>query len=98
MVRKVIWSLRAQQERKHILTYWQTRTKSNIYSKKLNQLFIEAINIISDFPQIGKLTDDQNARIKIVKDYFIIYEYFETQILILSIFDSRQDPAKIDFI
>jgi toxin YoeB len=95
MAKAVVWSLRAQAERKQILEYWRHRNKSNIYSKKLNQLFKESVKIISDFPQIGKMTDDSNTRIKVVKDYLIIYEETETQILILTIWDSRQDPEKI---
>ncbi len=95
MARQVVWSLRAQAERKQILKYWRRRNKSNAYSKKLNQLFKESIRIIRDFPQVGKRTDDPNARIKIVRDYLIIYEATESQIFILTIWDSRQDPGRL---
>ena len=95
MAKEVIWSLRAQKERKEILEYWRLRNKSNTYSKKLNQLFKESVKLITDFPQIGKPTDDVNTRIKIVRDYLIIYEETETQIQILTIWDSRQDPDKL---
>jgi addiction module RelE/StbE family toxin len=80
MAKKVIWSRRAQNDKKEILDYWRQRNKSNIYSKKLNELFKESIKIILDFPQIGKVTDATKARIKIVRDYLIIYEGTETQI------------------
>ena len=95
MVKQVVWSLRAQNDRKKILNYWRLRNKSNTYSKKLNQLFKNSIQIIKDFPLIGKSTDDPNTRIKIVKDYLLFYEETETQILILTIWDSRQDPDKL---
>ena len=95
MAKQVIWSLRAQNDKKEILDYWRQRNKSNTYSKKLNELFKESIRIILDFPQIGKVTDDTKARIKIVRDYLIIYEETETQIFILTIWDSRQDPEKL---
>ena len=95
MVKQVVWSLRAQNDRKEILNYWRLRNKSSTYSKKLNQLFKNSIQIIKDFPQIGKSTDDPNTRIKIVKDYLLFYEETETQILILTIWDSRQDPDKL---
>ena len=32
---------------------------------------------------------------KIVKDYFIIYEFDDKELRILSIFETRQDPAKL---
>jgi plasmid stabilization system protein ParE len=96
MVKKVIWSLRAQSDRKNILEYWRQRNKSDSYSKKLDDRFREAINIIKDFPQIGKLTDDQKARVKVVKDYLLIYEDAVDTIIILTIWDSRQDPGKLE--
>jgi toxin YoeB len=95
MAKQVIWSLKAQNDKKVILNYWRQRNKSNTYSKKLNELFKESIRIILDFQQIGKVTDDTKARIKIVRDYLIIYEETETQIFILTIWDSRQDPDKL---
>jgi toxin YoeB len=95
MAKEVVWSLRAQKERKEILEYWRLRNKSNTYSKKLNQLFKESVKLITDFTQIGKPADDINTRIKIVRDYLIIYEETETQIQILTIWDSRQDPDKL---
>lgn len=95
MAKKLIWSVRAQNDKKEILNYWRNRNKSNAYSKKLNELFKESVKFILDFPQIGKTTDDPKARIKIVKDYLIIYEETETQISILTIWDSRQNPDKL---
>jgi plasmid stabilization system protein ParE len=95
MAKQVIWSLRAQQDRKEILNYWRLRTKSSAYSQKLNELFKESVKFIADFPQIGKPTNDNNARVKIVRDYLIIYEESATQISILTIWDSRQNPDKL---
>ncbi|QOI98778.1 MAG: type II toxin-antitoxin system RelE/ParE family toxin [Flammeovirgaceae bacterium] len=96
MVKQIIWSQRAQNDRKQILEYWRNRNKSNTYSKKLDKRFREALNIIRDYPQIGKQTDDQKARIKIVKDYFLIYEETADAIILLTIWDSRQDPEKLE--
>ena len=95
MAKQVAWSIRAQDDRKNILSYWRQRNKSNTYSKKLNLLFKEAVNTIRDFPKIGKLTDDRNARIKVVRDYLIIYEETESTIYILTVWDGRQDPAEL---
>ena len=96
MAKQVVWALRAQDDRKKILEYWKQRNKSSTYSKKLNSLFKESVKIIVDFPEIGKLTDDKKVRIKIVRDYLILYEESETRIFILSVWDSRQDPDKLD--
>ena len=69
MAKRIIWSQRAQDDRKKILEYWIRRNKSNTYSKKLDKGFREALNLISKYPRIGKQTDDKKARIKILKDY-----------------------------
>ena len=94
MAKRIIWSYRAQQDRKEILAYWISRNKSKTYSIKLNSLFIEAIELLSVHPLIGKKTEIENVRIKIVRDYFITYRILESTIEVLTIWDSRQDPEK----
>jgi toxin YoeB len=97
MAKKVGWSLRAQNDRKKIFSYWNKRNKSNNYSIRLNRLFIEATKAISDYPKIGKITERENIRIKIVRDYLIVYKELENKIEVLTIFSSHQNPAKLKF-
>ncbi|WP_026632398.1 type II toxin-antitoxin system RelE/ParE family toxin [Dyadobacter alkalitolerans] len=97
MAKQVIWSVRALNDRKEILGYWIERNKSNSYSKKLNFLFKEAVKLIAKHPKIGKLTDEENVRIKIIRNYFIIYEETETHIHILTLWSSHQDPESLDW-
>lgn len=52
MAKQIIWSLRAQNDRKKILEYWTKRNKSKEYSRKLNGLFKEALRLISDYSEI----------------------------------------------
>jgi addiction module RelE/StbE family toxin len=96
MAKQIIWSLRAQNDKKEIFKYWAQRNKSTRYSKKLNQLFKEAILLLREHPYIGRPTDDAPIRIKIVKEYLLIYEVTETSINILSIWDGCQHPSKLD--
>ena len=49
------------------------------------------MKLISKHPKIGRLTDVENVRIKIVRDYLIAYEQLENAILILTIVSSHQD-------
>lgn len=97
MVKQIIWSRRAQTDRKEILKYWNKRNKSKLFSKKLNELFKEAVKLIAEHPEMGKPTDIKNVRSKIVRDYLMIYEVNDKdQLLILTIWDSRQSPRRLD--
>lgn len=96
MAKQIIWSLRAQKDKREIFKYWAERNKSNRYSQKLNQLFKEATQLLREHPYIGRSTDDDTIRIKIVRDYLLIYEVTETSINILSVWDGRQDPSKLE--
>ncbi len=98
MAKKVIWSHRAQNDRKKILKFWIENNGSNAYSIKLNNLFVDAINLISAYPEIGYPTNFKNARIKIVRNYQIIYEVSLDYILILTIWDNKRNPKVLESI
>jgi toxin YoeB len=61
MAKKLIWSKQALQDRKDILDYWINRNKSKTYSIRLNNLFIDAIKIIAEHPNIGIATQPLKA-------------------------------------
>jgi len=90
--RKVIWSFNAQNDRKEILQYWKQRNKSSAYSKKLRKLFGKAITQIAAHPGIGSPTQIENVRVKVVRDYLIVYKEFDEQLYLLAIWDSRRNP------
>lgn len=95
MAKKIIWSTRARNDRKEILEYWQKRNKSKLFSTKLFRNFQEAVNQISENPAIGKPTSLKQVKSWVVKDYLIFYEILNDHILILAVWDSRQNPAKL---
>ncbi|MBV5312495.1 MAG: type II toxin-antitoxin system RelE/ParE family toxin [Prolixibacteraceae bacterium] len=94
MVRQIIWTERAQKERKEIFTFWNAHNKSSFYSRKLNELIKESLKLICIHPFIGKPTTKENVRVKILKDYLIIYQITATEIIVLSIWDNRQSIEK----
>ncbi len=91
-------STKAQNDRKEILLYWKERNKSALYSRKLNYLFNNAAITISKFPKIGKVTGYKDTRVKIIRDYLMIYKEYDTQISIITIWDARQNPLKLESI
>ena len=92
MAKEVIWSFRAQRDRIEILNYWKERNKSKTYSIKLNALFEQTINLISEFPEIGRIVNIRGIRVKTIRDYSIFYFKEENSIEILIIWDNRRDP------
>ena len=93
--RKINWTKEANFERKEILDYWIIRNKSKTYSIKLNKLFINTLKQISDNPKIGRKTNFENVRVKIIRDYLLFYEFDTKQIKVLSLWDGRRDDSTI---
>ena len=89
MVKEIVWSKRALKERFQILEYWINRNKSTRFSKKLDTLFLQKIELLTLHPFIGKRTTAENIRIKMVRDYLIFYEILDTEIHILHRFHAQ---------
>lgn len=97
MAKRIIWTEAAHADRKEILLYWKKNNVSITYSRKLNELFKRAVLLISAHPEIGRKTDIENIRIKLVRDYLLFYEETEKEIIILSIWDNRRDPEQVPY-
>jgi plasmid stabilization system protein ParE len=95
MAKQIIWSFKAQTDRKGILHFWATTNQSKTYSRKLSRLFQEAVKLIAQHPNIGTPTEFGQVRSKVVRNYQIFYEEIEDTIHILTIWDSRQAPDKL---
>lgn len=93
--KKVIWTFRAREERKEILTYWTKRNKSNRYSVKLRELITEQMLFIAEHPEKGRPTEFESVKYVLVRDYQIFFEETKNEILILSIWDARQAPERL---
>jgi toxin YoeB len=95
MVRRVVWVPLAIDDKFQILRYWDNRNKSKTYSRKLNKFLANAANLVGKYPFMGKKTDVPNIRVKIAKDYFIVYEILKDKIFILRIWDTRREHEKL---
>ena len=96
--RKTVWTIDARESRASILLYWNKRNKSTSYSRNLSLLFQEAIKQIEFFPKSSIELGHSNIRIKVVSHYEIIYQISDTQITILDIWDTRQNPQNFPII
>jgi len=92
MDRRIVWTIEARNSRKNIFEYWNQRNKSKFYSKKLNVLFKESLQLVSVFPDSGIPTQFKDIKLTIVSHFEIIYKVTQSEIVVLDIWDSRQNP------
>ena len=92
MVRRLIWSPEARNSRKNIFDYWNNRNKSKVYSRKLNSLFNTNLKIVIQLPEFGKPTFREDTKLIIVSHFEIIYKITTNEIVVLDIWDTRQNP------
>ncbi len=97
MAKRVVWSKKAKNQRLSIFEFWLTRTDSNRYTIKLRKAFKAATNKLKDNPFLGKQTNTADFRFLIVKYYKLFYTVTDSDIVILSVFDTRQDPDKTPY-
>jgi plasmid stabilization system protein ParE len=94
MAKEVRWSKSALADRRHIYEYWRYRNKSDIFSDKLDLLFKEVSTLIAAFPELGVQTDVNKLRMKVVRNFRLFYFDHSDHILIVRVWDTRQDPQK----
>lgn len=96
MAKKIIWTHTAIEDRFKIYQFWLDRTKSNTYSNKLEHLFTEGAKLISKFPEIGRPTDFDHIRAKIIQNYLLFYLIQSDSIQIIRVWDTRQNPENLE--
>lgn len=92
MAKRIIWTEFAQVQKKEIFEYWNERNGSKTYSRKLNQLFDEAAELLSVQPYIGRPTQFENIRAKKVKTFHLMYKVTDDEIQVLIIWNTRRNP------
>jgi toxin YoeB len=90
--RKIIWSKRATIKLYSILEFYILRNKSKTYSSKLYTKIDKEIKLLQNNPELGIKTTEETIRGLIVESYIIYYQVTENEIIIHSIWDSRQNP------
>jgi plasmid stabilization system protein ParE len=95
MAYQIVWTEKANIERQHILEFWADHNKSKVFSLKLNKLFISTIRELAKKPNIGRKTEFENIRVKIVREYLIFYETIKKDLVILSVWDGRRDKRSL---
>lgn len=92
MVKRIIWTTRADKTFTKILEFYIERNGSKTYSRKLNKEVQVLLSVISKQPHIGTKTEKERFRVFIRGNYKIFYEIDTTKIFVHLIWDCRQKP------
>ena len=95
MAKRVVWSKPAVADRISILEYWLTRTGSRTYSKRLNLDIQRVVQLLSQFPALGRRLKGREERFFVVDHYLVIYFDAPERIEILHVWDSRTNPENL---
>ena len=93
--RVIVWTEAAKSELKYILEFYSFRNKSKSYSQNLHKKIQSELSLLILQPEIGKKTDIINVRGLIIENHVVYYEVSEIHIIILSVWDSRQNPNRL---
>jgi len=94
MAKKVALSLVAEKQRLSILEYYYIETKSKTIPSKIYSEINDALELIQRFPNSGFETNKSNRRCIIKNHYKILYHINKEDIIIVSIWDTRQNPKR----
>ncbi len=93
--RRIIWTSKAKNQLIDILEYFNFRNKSKLYSQKLYRKINSEVTTLILQPNIGKKTIKINVRGLLIENYTIFYEVNEKHIIILLVWDNRQNPERL---
>jgi len=95
MVKRIIWTHRAVSVFRNILEYYYLRNGSKTYSASLSKEIKDLISLLLKHPFLGRKTEIDHIRVLIKGDYKIFYRIDKKEIVILMIWDCRQDPDSL---
>jgi len=96
--RAIVWSNVSEIQLKEILTFFTQRNKSGQYSRKLYRKFKAELKTAAKNPELGIQTKLDKIRGLIIEDYILFYEILEDKIIILKVWDCRQNPENLIFL
>lgn len=78
------------------MKFWIAHNQSKSYSSKLNGLFQEATKLLSKHPYLGRRSDIEGVRVKLVRNYQIFYDVKDQPIHILTLWDTNLNPERLN--
>jgi plasmid stabilization system protein ParE len=96
MVRRITWTGRAERMFSEILSFYYARNGNKTYSRKLNSEIKQSLVLLKKHPYLGRKTDLEDIRVLIIKDFKLFYRIEPIEIIVLMVWDCRQNPDSLD--
>jgi plasmid stabilization system protein ParE len=95
MDRLIEFSRRSTIQLKKILTFYDKRNGSDLYSKRLLKALLDELQHLAKYPTIGNPSTRPDVRFVYLMGYTIIYRYSPQKVTLLSIRSDTQKPLKM---
>ena len=94
--RVIVWTRNSEIQLQEILEFYIQRNKSRNYSLKLYGKFKAELKNVALKPEIGLKTKLDQIRGLIVGDFILFYKIFDDKIMVLKVWDCKQNPDKLN--
>lgn len=95
MVFEIVWTEHARTDFQNILIYLESEWSQQI-AEKFVTIFYQKVDLVAAFPFVGVASskDKSIRKILITKQNALYYQLIGNRIVLLNIFDTRQNPNK----
>jgi len=94
--REIVWTRNSEIQLQEILSFYSQRNKSQNYSLKLYSKFKTELKKVALKPEIGLKTKLDLIRGLIVGDFILFYKILDDKILVLKVWNCKQNPDKLN--
>lgn len=94
--REVVWTRNSEIQLQEILEFYTQRNKSRNFALKLYRKFKTELKNVALKPEIGLKTKLDQIRGLIVGDFILFYKILDDKILILKVWNCKQNPDKLN--
>ena len=93
---KIRWSVRATLELNKILTFYNARNGNSKYSRSVMMMIKDCLKLVSKYPYMYQATMVKDTRAFVCEYFKIYYSVHDAYVEVEAVFDTRQDPKKLN--
>ena len=98
MDKEIVWRKKARDKFIIIIEYLQKEWSERTVEEFINKVE-KKVELLKSFPKIGMKSEKRKGLRKLIlsSQNMLVYRIKEHRIILLDIYDTRQDPIKIDY-